>query len=102
MGEKEKSSGTSRFRASRWFGTMSTVGAIGAVLVMVLAPAAVASSAAIGFSHDTEILDYSANIQGCAHASNTVHKFSMKNGVGQAAEKASAITCSKAKGGFAV
>jgi len=67
---------------------------------MVLAPATAASSAAISLKHDTSIIDYSADVQGCAKASNSVHKFSLKNGAGQVSEKDSAVTCPNSKGGY--
>jgi hypothetical protein len=69
---------------------------------MVLAPATAASSAAISLKHDTSMIDYSANVQGCAKATNTVHKFSLLTGTGQASMKATATTCGPVKGGYTV
>lgn len=79
---------------------MSTLGAIVAVLVMALAPASAAATGALSFKHATSLIDVSSDSQGCASASNPVHSFKLKTGVGAISQKESATTCSASKGGL--
>jgi hypothetical protein len=81
-------------------GAMTSAGATLAVLVMVLAPAASASTSAIVLRNASVVLDYGVNVQGCAHGSNTVHKFNLKTGIGATSEKAMGKACGAASGGY--
>lgn len=81
---------------------MTTVGAFVAVLVMVLAPSAAASSAALSLPHDTPIIQFSSYAQGCSKGLDPTHSFSVKTGFGAISEKDTASTCYAIKGGYSV